>query len=71
MINKKTEMRIEELLSEAMSDDEKNPTSKRNTLKGRNKPRKKRSKTQVPSFRAGGMLCPADVRDNSNRGKTY
>ena len=44
-ITDETKKSIEDALSNAMSDDEKNPTSKRNTLKGRNNTlkRKKRS----------------------------
>jgi len=39
-ISKNTEKAIEDALSEAMSSDEKNPTSLKNTLKGRNRKRK-------------------------------
>ena len=48
-ITDETKKSIEDALSNAMSDDEKNPTSKRNTLKGRNNTlkRKKRSPRAV------------------------
>ena len=57
---------IEDALSEAMSDDIKNPTSRYNTLKGRNNPakygRKRKDKEDVKM---------GDVRFSTVRGKTY
>ena len=63
-ITDETKKAIEDALSNAMSDDEKNPTSKRNTLKGRNNTLKRKKRSE--GFYQGG-----DVRVNPNRGKTY
>ena len=69
-ISKNTEKAIEDALSEALSDDETNPTSRKNNLKGRNKVRKTRAQRQmdkgVEKFALGG-----EVRFNPSRGKTY
>lgn len=65
-ITEETAKAIEDALSEAMSDDEKNPTSLFNTLKGRNNTLKRKKRRGTQEFALGG-----DVRYNPNRGKTY
>ena len=65
-ITEDTAKAIEDALSEAMTDEKKNPTSKYNTLKGRNNTLKRKKRSEIEEFSMGG-----DVRYNSNRGKTY
>ena len=65
-ITEETKKSIEDALSEAMTDEKKNPTSKYNTLKGRNNTLKRKKRGEPEEFAMGG-----DVRYNPNRGKTY
>tara|TARA_R100001510_G_C7457868_1_gene79730 strand:- start:43 stop:360 length:318 start_codon:yes stop_codon:yes gene_type:complete len=65
-ITEETAKAIEDALSEAMTDDEKNPTSLLNTLKGRNNTLRRKKRNQTEEFSMGG-----DVRYNPSRGKTY
>ena len=46
-ISKETEKSIEDAVSEAMSDPKKNPTSKYNTLKGRNNTLKRKKRSEM------------------------
>tara|TARA_R100001460_G_scaffold9055_2_gene22148 strand:- start:90 stop:398 length:309 start_codon:yes stop_codon:yes gene_type:complete len=61
-ITEETAKAIEDALFQALSDDEQNPTSLLNTLKGRNNTLKRKKR----EFAMGG-----DVRYDFNRGKTY
>tara|TARA_B100000900_G_C20189199_1_gene557148 strand:- start:137 stop:421 length:285 start_codon:yes stop_codon:yes gene_type:complete len=65
-ITEETKKSIEDALSEAMTDEKKNPTSKYNTLKGRNNTLKRKKRHSPEEFAMGG-----DVRYDPNRGKTY
>ena len=57
-ISKDTEKAIEDALSEAMSDPKKNPTSKFNTLKGRNNTMKRKPRSEIARFKDGGKVFP-------------
>ncbi len=55
-ISKETEKSIEDAVSEAMSDPKKNPTSKYNTLKGRNNTLKRKKRSEIARFKDGGKV---------------
>ena len=57
-ISKETEKSIEDAVSEAMSDPKKNPTSKYNTLKGRNNTLKRKKRSEIARFKDGGEVFP-------------
>lgn len=57
-ISKETEKSIEDAVSEAMSDPKKNPTSKYNTLKGRNNTMKRKKRSEIARFKDGGKVFP-------------
>ena len=57
-ISEDTKKSIEDAVSEAMSDPKKNPTSKYNTLKGRNNTLKRKKRSEIARFKDGGKVFP-------------